>query len=383
MGESRKELRPRLGSVSMKDSPQIIVVNELLAFAFDELKRSPLSDTKCAIIKFYSANSISAAKKMLWESFSSALPTLNSHRDTAKRSAADADLDDILEAVAHIDSQREGSKDLHTIFVARNLRNLPPLPSLLPPPHVQDDQTTNSIAQIMTRLESIEYHMGQLGGLVGDALPRQTRVPWFGRPEEDVSSDCDVQVTSVKQRTQCRNTPQQEELQVESPTRQATYSQKASANADLNILAPSASGAGRSASGAKVDEDGYTLVESNRRRGQRGANAGVSRNGFKKSQPIVGSRRHETLKAGPRRSDVFIYRIGKDVTKDDISEFLEAEGVTPIVLERTSKDNAPAKSFHALLECLDVDKVKSAEFWPEGWCCRPWYSKRSHGDDNK
>ena len=51
---------------------------------------------------------------------------MSSHRDTAKRSAADADVDDVMEAESvTIDSQKERNKELHTAFVARYLRNLP------------------------------------------------------------------------------------------------------------------------------------------------------------------------------------------------------------------------------------------------------------------
>lgn len=95
MCENHKDRRPRKGSVSLKDRQQCIVINELLAFAFDEAGRSPVATVKSAILKFYSANSIAAAKIMLWENYSSTLPPMGPRKDTAKRTAADAEVDDI------------------------------------------------------------------------------------------------------------------------------------------------------------------------------------------------------------------------------------------------------------------------------------------------
>ena len=379
MGEKQKELRPRSGSVSMKDGLQSFVVNELLAFAFDEAGRTPVTTVKSEILKFYTSNSITAAKKMLWENYSSSLPPMSSHRDTAKRSAADADVDDVMEAVVTIDSQKEGKKELHTVFVVlRNLRNLPTIPSHPHSAPKTDEQTAESIAKIMTRLEGIEHQMGYMSSLMhGDALQGKGSHPWLVHYGDD-ASECDTYITSVKHSMQCSssgsssNAPHREMPDAESPQRPASYAEavRAHANSVTSAALPN-SGAGGSTSGAKPHNEDFTLVKSRHKRRSRP----------KKSQPIVGSRKDTNLKAGPCLSDVFIYRVGKEVTEDDISKFLEDEGVIPRVLEMTSNQNAPAKSFHAQLECSDVRKVRSADFWPEGWCCRPWYPRRNHGDD--
>ena len=129
--------------------PQL-VINELLAYAFDELKRSPCNDVKAQILRFYCASSISSAKHMLWEKFSSSLSAFAPRRDTAKRVAAEADLDDIMAAVAKIDSQCDG-KEPHIIFVVKNVRNVPP-PS----------ERMNSWADadmILRRLDEIEKYL--------------------------------------------------------------------------------------------------------------------------------------------------------------------------------------------------------------------------------
>ena len=355
MGENRKELRPRTGSVSIKDTPQSTVVNELLAFAFDEFKRSPMSDIKCAMIKFYSATSIATAKKLLWESFSSALPSMNSHRDTAKRSAADADLDDILEAIGNIDSQKEGSKNLHTTFVARNS---PPLPSHLPTLPTMDDGTANSIAQIMTRLENIEHHMGLMGGLVGDALQRNPRDPWLGSPDDDVS-------TAVKQCMQCSSssyTPQPEELHLESPPRQASYADAARrANAD----------SARPLSQPMRQTDSKQSRPSSQHITQR-----------RPKKAITGTAKHPTLKSGPRRVELFVYRISSEVSEDDVCQFIESKDIKVIESERMSPAGRVAHSYRILIECADPTRpLTDAAFWPEGICCRRFRRRRARDNE--
>ena len=372
-GENRMDLRPRKGSVSLKEGQeQTLVVNEFLAFAFDEMKRTPKSDLKCTMIKFYSANSIAEAKRLLWEKYSSSLTKMSSHMDTAKRLAAEADLDDVLEAVENIDSKTDGCMKLHTIFVARDLRNLPPLPSQMPPYPTNDVQTANDIAEIREKLNNIEREMGNIGDLVGDALA-QERNQEMHHPRFHPSSPSYAQVVTAILPSDDSTIP------------------KAYEAANFVALATAAP-IGKKDNENVEDGDGDFIRVRGRRERRRhkraqevtdAAKSQSTKPRSRKTREIVGTRRDTALKAGTYQLDVFVYRVAKEVSEEAITKFLTDGGVTPVVLEMMpSRENAHAKSFHAKLECTDA-RVKSAEFWPDGWCCRPWYPRRNDGDVNK
>lgn len=88
---------------------------------------------------------------------------------------------------------------------------------------------------------------------------------------------------------------------------------------------------------------------------------------------IVGTRQDSKLKAGPRRAEIFVYRVGNEVTADDLKEYMKGERVNVIEIQRVSKEGRAAQSFRMIIESSNpADVLYKPEFWPEGYCCRRW-----------
>lgn len=83
----------RLGSLSIHNEKPFLVINEPLAFVYDQLETTPVSDIKACMLKFYPNDMIANAKNILWENYSSHLPPTDNRRDTPKRKAVEADCD--------------------------------------------------------------------------------------------------------------------------------------------------------------------------------------------------------------------------------------------------------------------------------------------------
>ena len=125
-------------------------------------------------------------------------------------------------------------------------------------------------------------------------------------------------------------------------------------------------------------EQGQQVVSGNN------ANSSAQR---RRPEPIRGTRTHGALKSGPPVLDLFVFRVNKDNTKEELAQFLTDEGATVKSIERVSRPEMFTKSFHVILTTSDTSKMLEPNFWPEGICCRKYFTKRfnkiaNNGDTN-
>jgi hypothetical protein len=312
-----------------------LIPNELLAYAFGATTRHPKEDVRSTILGFYPAGEIQAAKKLLWETFAAKLPQMQSRNDTKLRPSYEADLDDLLRAVYCLDEKRgEGDAE----FVVRDIYNLPPL--------IQDCPSS--------RLEVIENAVKEMCQIM-----HQQHFPPLNA---DAPPQCPLSDTQ--------------------PKTLATYSEVALA---------------QSSSADKCDDDGYTLVKYKRRENpsppnavqtlaatqQRDPAASAAANApatrprqQQRRMPNVGTRKHEQFKAGPQRTELFVFRVENSVSEDVIKDYLKEEKVKVNAMAKVSKDDAATQSFHITVECDDPEVLLTdPSFWPDRICCRRFYTK--------
>ena len=84
------------------------------------LDNSALENIKKIATLFYDQDDINNAKKVLWENRSEILGPYVERKKSDKRSVAEANINDILEALIKLDSAQKSPK-----FVAQNLDKLP------------------------------------------------------------------------------------------------------------------------------------------------------------------------------------------------------------------------------------------------------------------
>ena len=101
----------------MSDSRHI---DELLCYATYYINNSCRNNIKRIVCNFYSQEDIIASKKLLWSLSSEFLEPYKERKTTNQRSSADANVNDIFEALLKLDSV-----DKLPSFVAKKMDNLP------------------------------------------------------------------------------------------------------------------------------------------------------------------------------------------------------------------------------------------------------------------
>ena len=70
------------------------------------------------------------------------------------------------------------------------------------------------------------------------------------------------------------------------------------------------------------------------------------------------------IKRPPKRRHLYMSRLSKSVSTDDITEYYKKNGVDILCIREISRDESRLKSFPCVLK-FDNDQVESPNFWPE------------------
>lgn len=118
---------------------------------------------------------------------------------------------------------------------------------------------------------------------------------------------------------------------------------------------------------SEVDSHGFVRVQKNRQKRKKGT---------------MGSRTDCQLKAAPEpMRDVFVGRLGKDVTAAEVTDHAKDGGVILHDLEQISSTSSPYTSFRLRIRLSDLKKVIDGSFWPFGALVRRFYARRNAGSD--
>jgi len=126
-----------------------------------------------------------------------------------------------------------------------------------------------------------------------------------------------------------------------------------------------------------ADADGFVLPPEQRKKLIRQNKRNNADDQKRRTKPaaVYGTRQDTTLRSGPRRFDLFVFRVHNDITDEDIKLFLNKEDVTVRELEILSSDNAWTKSYRVSVETKSIDMMLQPEFWPDGIGCRRFWRK--------
>ena len=98
-------------------SEKTIYINELLCYIIHHINNSTMENISKVINYFYTCEGIYEAKKQLWTAEGTqSLGGIIERKKTAKRSASEANVDDIIEALIKLDSE-----DCVPCFTAKNV----------------------------------------------------------------------------------------------------------------------------------------------------------------------------------------------------------------------------------------------------------------------
>ena len=124
------------------------------------------------------------------------------------------------------------------------------------------------------------------------------------------------------------------------------------------------------------DAGGWSLVQSR----SRIQDPSPTRTATSKSRPrekaIYGTRKDGALRAGPRRHELFVFRVHNDFNDSDVKQFFTDENVTVHELECLSREGSWNKSYRVAVETTDLTPLLQPEFWPDGIGCRRYFKKR-------
>ena len=90
---------------------------------------------------------------------------------------------------------------------------------------------------------------------------------------------------------------------------------------------------------------------------------------------VYGTRQHGTLKGASNTTSLFVFRVDKGVSEDDIKTYISEENITNTSVQCVSHADARAKPFRVNVNNKDKDKVMSSDFWPDGMACRLFMRK--------
>lgn len=312
-----------------------LVINEVLMYFFDRLEHDVCDAIKMTVDKFYGNEAISAAKTLLWEKYSGVLPPVDDRLSRSQQSRKEKEVNDIYNAVKVID-KKYSNKDLPITFVVGNLSNVPAVR------HVEMD----SLMEI--RLKMLETQMAET-----------ITTNMFSKLEADVNV-LKKNVTKVAEPSIQSVTPvshaELPKSAAEKMTVPVTYA-SAIQSFDPQLDTPD-----------DVDRKPFRKVLERKRR-QR-----------KRQSVVYGTSTKTGLKAGPRRHELFIFRVDEGISTDDIKSFLSEEGKPLRDIECKSKPESWTRCYRIVVECDNVEEIMDPGFWPNGIGCRRWqrwYGERS------
>ena len=317
-----------------------VIVNEVLSYIQFRYKNETQKDLIRILDDFHGAEAISEAKTVLWQIYGvaghDALPKSEDRRQTRNglKSLKEKELDDILNGMKAIDEIYCDNSELPTTFAAINLVNLPSCKA--------DD------ADIRHRVKCLELQMKEvLNKRLNYAtvacppppasLPRPTQssnlpgtpIPVIqanyyppGSLLEKPAANNDVTVSSTA-RTNCNasssNTSDQETT-AESPV-------------IIDHITPS-TGSSTGLTSSKEDDKKWSVYTRNKDKRRRASNA------------VYGNRKEENMKRGLQRHELFVFQISKDVSEDQIKDYIKKHGqanaVSIVNIKKMTRKDSPS-----------------------------------------
>ena len=104
----------------------------------------------------------------------------------------------------------------------------------------------------------------------------------------------------------------------------------------------------------------------------------LGRNHNRKQPPVVyGTNSNATLKAGPRRHEIFIFRVDSETSDDQIKDFVKGDNRSVVNIECKSLTDSWTKCYRLVVQCPDIEPLLDPSFWGNGIGVRRYFIKRN------
>jgi len=304
------------------------VIDELLTYVFHNLKRHPADCIKSVILDFYCAEAINEAKRKLWDAYPATLPAYEKRTNKGLKTASEKEIDDIIKSAKVLDSAFS-DKTLPVTFVAVNLDQIP---------DVKPGEAESF--SLLERVKRLENQMAKVCAIPAELTYASVTTPKVKATSNSLSDGkqnaCVPPILTVALPPENSRKPMMEKM-------------------------------------APTDSDGFMLQAQQRKaygRQQR-------RDGKAKPKVVYGTKSDTTIRAGPRRHELFVFRVHSDIKCEEIKQFLRNENVVVNDLELVSKQDAWTNSYRVVVETADLDFILKPDFWPDGIGCRKFWRKRA------
>ncbi len=309
-----------------------LIVNELLTYVFHHIQSYPADSIKDVVTQFYRAEAINTAKSLLWDTYSTDLPNTRKRTEKGQRSVVEKEAEDIIKGVKVLD-EKSNEMEYTTVFVAMDLRKIPDVkPGEL------------ETFSLLERVNKLERQMASVC-----------------KPHVETYADV---VTS-------------------SHTNRRTSNTAVSGLAGLTVHLPPERGDAMTrppADAQRDNDDGFVLPADQRKRNNRLLKRAANDAKPKpkpKPKAVFGTRQSDILRSGPRRFDLFVFRVDNSIEDDNLKSFLTSENIVVHDLERVSRDDAWTKSFRVTVVGADLSVILNPDFWPNGIGCRRFRRKNT------
>lgn len=302
-----------------------LVVNELLSYAAYYIHRSTVDKLYKSVERFYTPTEIDTAKDLLWNNLSETiLGKKHVRKDSCARTASDANITDILNALKNCDCSA-------VQFVASDLERLPKCG----PEELSIFSLADRVAIIENELQAVKQ-----------AAVKINPMPVTSDDKSDVPRlDTAIQV-SESNYSSSNNISMPSQVVVESTNNYQYARALMSDNNKAKPLPPN-------------------KHNSNRQR----------------PKPIVGRRSNVKIKGECRKADLFVYRVNKDTDDDEFRKLFADAGILLYKFEKVSHDDSRMKSFRVVIALNDLTKVQNEDFLPQDVLCRRFYRPKTNQQD--
>lgn len=358
----------------------VIKSNELLCFMTHQYVKDSADNIKKAVLSTFVGEEILLAKNTLYNDHKDILGKSFPRKDSSKRSQAVADLDDIFEALAKLDSNKKLPK-----YSAIDICKLPGYSV----PSVQANGELIDMVHLMAnKLKSMETMLQNVYTLVQSHLPQCTDIL------EEVSRYKKPTYADTVGNTKLQSSPERQSL-ISSPTRGEgvhVHPNGSSGDPLPNATSTTSEEAISPRAIADVIPDSRPKVPAKRDLSSVASTYkkdDVNKGGFqlqrqeakklRRREILFG--RHRTcskLRGGPMpRRDYYISRLHADTTIPDMHEHLSDKGIKPLEVLDLTKEGHSLRSFKVSINLSDNDSFLDDNMWPFGVMVKRYFPPKS------
>jgi len=359
---------------SSPDTTAVISVCDcVLAYIVGHFHQRPKDKIKSVVVCHFSKEEISSAKETLWSSCCDAfsLDRMVHRVDTVARTAEDANTDDILNTLQKIfNTDRVPS----FLMSAEDIVRLP----RIHPGELLEASIAERLAVIEAQLKQIssnanresiqrvtlEGKVDMLSGKINATISTDminadhnlvVNLPPLNSTKHSNSSQGHNKshplMSSLFSRSSKPTTQRHAHKTPQPPQKTESVVQSAHASRD-------------------GEDDGFEVPRYLRRKEDRKRD----RHTVTGSATVSGTVRGTTI---PRSKNLFISRVDKTVSTEDMASFIRSKDIEIINLECVSHADARNKSFKLKVNKEDYVKLYDSHIWPEGICVRSFRQKRN------